>query len=212
MLALTRVKTIKRFTRSTWTPVSAIAIQAPFSTKVKDSPTSTSTKKGEQESKSSSAYHPLYTSQEHIFYAIRYKGLLVKPATLASSLDKSSTQKYCDFMRIMGITLSNVIAWRNKFRTWSSMGIWKSSCSMLREEYMKNLVRPRGEVMGVVWRKGMTTMTRHTHGIPTQWRVGHHFMNSQQRRERVLVDTGSTVDILLKSAFDKLGFTIARTQ
>ncbi|KAJ4728660.1 Retrotransposon gag domain-containing protein [Melia azedarach] len=43
------------------------------------------------------AYHPLNTTKEQVFYAIRDKGLLTRPPKLITPLAKRNLKRYCDF-------------------------------------------------------------------------------------------------------------------
>ncbi|KAJ4715113.1 Retrotransposon gag domain-containing protein [Melia azedarach] len=99
-----------------------------------------------RESATTHAYHPLNTTREQVFYAIRDKGLLTRPPKLITPLGKRNLKRYCDFHEEYGHSTADCFNLREQIQNLINNGYLKEFLLEVRGK--AQAVRQAGESSG----------------------------------------------------------------
>ncbi|KAJ4704672.1 Gag-pol polyprotein [Melia azedarach] len=92
------------------------------------------------------AYHPLNTTREQVFYAIRDKDLLTRPPKLITPLGKRNLKRYCDFHEEYGHSTADCFNLREQIQNLINNGYLKEFLLEVRRK--AQVVRQAGESSG----------------------------------------------------------------
>ncbi|RZR84798.1 hypothetical protein BHM03_00011679 [Ensete ventricosum] len=140
---------------------------------------------------------PLNSTRTEIFFQIREKGLLKAPNPMKSHSERRDKRRYYHFHREYGLVDKQIDV---------IFGGPTSGCdsSSARKAYARSEVGKRpahDENLDITFKSGSEQFPCHDDALVISIRIANAYV------KRVMIDTGSSIDILYFDAFQKLGLT-----